>query len=507
MSRIDNADDFLLKFRRVRADYNNIFSRQLQKLRESLAGAPQQDVDREDLNLEAHARVYTVNALLEALNWRMDVQAHEMGPNLVPEAALKSLERGSRRFLDYLGIERDTSVPLLVLESKRPSAELPRIRDVDRDAVHSVTNYSVVVSAGLRGAALALDWNEWLGTLRDYVQSVHTQAGMVPPRVAITNGDWLIVFLDPADAFLADGTIDAAKIVVFAGSVSRHPDVGQAVQSEIESRYTEVFEHLEYHRVLGKTDDVELGALTFHVEGKNVDQMMHGLRLQYDSMQTVYAISPSIHVSPVLLIRSCFGAWVTLKSGQEFMIPHDQEQLAAHLASVGTAAQGLLAQANDRLGTIVPATDLANHFGDATSFDGLKAFRDVSPDTYVVATGNNTHYLLAEPSVPVCPFHDVNASVAQGVGPDVPIYARSVDPRAFFKSGEAHHCAHRQVHVAKASAITAANQELCGLRSGGVGQAFCEIWKVDQYLCCRACAFQSACTKAAAFHLPCHLPD
>ena len=63
-----------------------------------------------------------------------------------------------------------------------------------------------IISAGLGGTALAGVWNEWLETLRDYVQSVTNRPGRAPRRVVMTSGSWLIIFTDPEDSFLAGGS-------------------------------------------------------------------------------------------------------------------------------------------------------------------------------------------------------------------------------------------------------------------------------------------------------------
>jgi len=68
---------------------------------------------------------------------------------------------------------------------------------------------------------------------------------------------------------------------------------------------------------------------------------------------------------------------------------------------------------------------------------------------------------------------------------------------------EPHHCAHRDVISAKGTPITPANRSQCGPRSGRDGQAFCEIWRFEQHLCCRTCAFEEVCLKVAVFQLPC----
>jgi hypothetical protein len=115
---------------------------------------------------------------------------------------------------------------------------------------------------------------------------------------------------------------------------------------------------------------------------------------------------------------------------------------------------------------------------------------------------------VLEPSVPNCPFHDWAACEGAGVASmSAPVVIRSISPRSFFFSREVHHCAHRDVNSAKASAITSANRDRCGPRSGEAGQAFCEIWRFEQHLCCRTCVFEEVCTKADVFRLPCRRPE
>ena len=90
-------------------------------------------------------------------------------------------------------------------------------------------------------------------------------------------------------------------------------------------------------------------------------------------------------------------------------------------------------------------------------------------------------------------------------GPERDIVDRNLEARVrvYIVSGEIYHCAHRDVCSAKASQITVGNRGQCGPRSGQEGQAFCEIWRFEQYLCCRACVFGEVCIKAPAFRLPC----
>jgi hypothetical protein len=170
----------------------------------------------------------------------------------------------------------------------------------------------------------------------------------------------------------------------------------------------------------------------------------------------------------------------------------------------------LLADVNNSLRSEHIALGLETHYADTESFKDLPAVVEIrheegSPASHelLIVTGSNTHYLLAEPTVPDCPYHDWVQSRDAGYEFERAIEIRSVEPRSFFKSRELHHCSHRLVAAAKAEEITAENRDRCGSRSGRNGEAFCEIWRLDEYLCCRSCAFQDVCTKSEVFTLPC----
>ena len=151
---------------------------------------------------------------------------------------------------------------------------------------------------------------------------------------------------------------------------------------------------------------------------------------------------------------------------------------------------------------------ISMHYDSEDGFETLRGVTECGKDEFLVITGDKTHYLLPKPSVPNCPFHDwLRANVAGCASNPGPVIGRSVEPRSFFVSSEPHHCAHRDVNLAKASPITAANKDRCGPRSGQEGRSFCEIWCFEQHLCCRTCTFEEVCTKAAVFRLPCSRPE
>lgn len=500
MSRVRNATEFLRRIRYARQDYLSIYQGQIDEIRARHTENPLRQVQRDvDELLEAHVRIYFVNSFLNALNWRLERSPQDGLPNLMPEAPIASSGEGTIRFLDYLGTESGGGIPLMTVETKRPSSRLPRGQ--------TSVAIAAAVCKGLAGASLGKEWNEWLGTLRDYVRSVRDQCGHAPRRVLLTNGRWLIIFTYPADSFLESGSISPANVKVYREGNDGQPD-------EMEEKYEEIFGLLEHQRILGRIPPLTAGEVGFHLRPELIDRVMHGLRLKYIEDQRLYSVSPMIHVSPVMFLRSRLGTWLLVESRIEEPIPHSAEELSDHLNRIEQVATRLLADINRRLEAAFTCSSLESHYADEESFETLKLltgsrFSDSSrpsSESFVV-TGANTHFLLKDPTVTDCPHHNWANCRRDGVEMGTaPLQIRSTHPRAFFLSGEPHHCAHRDVAAAKASQITPENRELCGLRTGRNFEAFCEIWHFEEQLCCRICAFEEVCTKAQVFTLPCRQP-
>lgn len=487
MSRVRNADEFVILFRKMSEVYRRHFAPTIAMIRQKYVGKPEED--HINSSLEAHERVYLVNAFLAALNWRMDTSPEGSLPDLIPETPILSEERGSIRFLDYLGFERDTKHPLLIIETKRRSVPLPQ-------AWSAATTYSEIVSNGLAGKRLKGKWTNWLNDLRDYVRSARARTGIVPRRVIITNAEWLILFLDPSDAFLEGGTYNPNRILVFRD------------RSEIEDRFSEVFRHLEHQLVLGETPLLTPGDLPSYICPDEVNRIMHGLRIKYIERQKLYEYpAPIISIAPAIFLRSHCGAWLRVEAPpREYELPHRNKDIAQHLITIRRVAQELLFEVNRQLGSSLNPFSLSKHYEDEESFAACPGVVKIGGDEYLVLTGDRTHYIMQRPSIYNCPYHSWDAcnkaGVPHGSGP---ILARSTSPRSFFMSAEIYHCAHRDVGSAKANLISAGNRDRCGSRSGREGQAFCEIWNIEQYLCCGICAFEEICKRAAIFRLPCYL--
>jgi hypothetical protein len=378
----------------------------------------------------------------------------------------------------------------MIVETKRAAITLPSLTG---RAV--VSTRAEVFSRGLGGEALTGDWSTWLlRDLGDYVRSVRDKANGVPARVVITNGDWLVLFSDPADAFLEGGTRTPGQIFVY--------DSLEALAASA----PEVFELLEQSHVVGGLQAASLENLSFCVAAESVHAAMYGLRLLYDKEPGINAPTiPRIKVSPVVFVGSGVGAWVCVQDTRnDYPLPTDGQELPAHLAAVRSAAEELLTQINGQLRTALIPRPIEEHYSDSAAFTALRGVTAQSSDRtrFLLVTGSRTHYLSPVSSVPGCGFHDYAAARNEGVAGDL-VTLRTTNPRSFFQSKELHHCAHRGVKLAKESPVAAMNEQRCGPRSRGLGQAFCEIWEFETHLCCRTCAYETVCTRAEVFHLPC----
>jgi hypothetical protein len=307
-------------------------------------------------------------------------------------------------------------------------------------------------------------------------------------------------FADPTDSFLSSAP-NPQKISVFTYETAE-----DRTRDDFADRYNEIFEFLEHQRVLGETPPLTVGELLFHLTSEEVAGVMHGLRLMYIEKPGLYAVSPIVDVTPIIILRSTHGAWLRVESGREEPMPHHYEQLSDHLHNVRDEANQLFGRINEVLCTDLKSSKLEAHYGNGEMFESLKGVTKLKGkghyDEYLIITGEYKHYVKPEPSVVDCPHHNWGYSNQQSCAEPrlVSIQRRSTNPRSFFITGEEHHCTHRDVSAAKAGPINPYNQDKSGPRSGS---AFCEIWPFEKHLCCRTCVFEEVCTNKPVFKLPC----
>jgi len=505
----ENEADFREKYLALRSDYEAVY-RELVRQNDARF-APRRTDPRAPL--EAHCRQYFVDPFLEALNWRLNT-SDQGAPNAFPESRVASASRGTVLRLDYLGVERGTTTPLMIVETKSPDSAFPRLRQplssqsFERSESRSP---ALVIAAGLKGAALTGNWNEWLSDLRSYVKDIWKGSQIVPTRVVLTNARWLIIFTDPDNSFLHfdehDHRVDDQAILVFQYDRTR---------DEFQSRCQNIFNLLEYRHVVGEAPWIKVIQLRAHIGDERVTRAMHGLWIRHsvDADRRRGEPSPKIRVQPVVLLQLGHDTWLTVETGREppFEVPDESGKLPGHLRAVRKEAFQLLKDINKSLGATITVDEVSNHYRDERSFrilPGVKKLVSHGPtQEFLLVTGKSTHFLKQpERIVSSCKYHDWSNSSKQGCAepPSGPIMLRSAKDRSFFKSTERHHCTHSDVAAIKR--IPASTVGPGRLRSDNPNGRFCEIWPFEQHLCCRTCAFEDACAQERVFTLPCKKVD
>ena len=500
MKRVRNSDDFSTRIRCIHDEYNYNYQPLIEAIRKQYAVDPESiKLEKEKLldnSLERHTRQYVVDRFLKALNWHFETDL----PNLVAEAPVYSIGEKTTRFLDYLGVNENRQKALLIIETKRPNSKLPLPKGNRTGKLPRGESYESLISSSLSdNSQLTEEWQDWLKTLRDYSQSIKVGSGQSPKRVVITNGNWLIIFSNPEDAFNSEFP-NQNNIFIYE------------TWDEIEEKSGEIFKLLEYYEVLGNTPSLSLGELNFHLNPEKLDRAMFGVRLMYLEEPEFYLdSSPRIKVVPIIFIRSINGVWFCVEAQNPKhtkLIPNDSDDLEQHLTEFEQLACDLLNKINEKLETYLTCSSLREHYDDPNLFSELTPVTKINNNRYeefLIVTGKSTHYLTRESTIPNCPYHHWDKSDIEGCATGIHVKRSTTrDPRTIFKTDVEHHCSHRDIMTAKSSKITIQNRDRCGSRSSENQGAFCEIWKFEEHLCCRTCAFEEICTKAEVFRvLPC----
>lgn len=377
---------------------------------------------------------------------------------------------------------------MLIVETKRPSSRLPAI------PAHNKTP-SEIICDGINGKEITGEWAKWLNSARDYFLS--TSQVNPPKRLVITNGEWLVLFLDPLDAFSSESSPAPAKIVVF-------------IEGEIESRCGEIFEHLAYQKVSSFPPPVTPEEIRLYICPNEVESIIHGLHLIYQKERHFSGYcSPLIKVRPIICVKSRTGKWLQVEGRGEYELPDTYSELFNHIDSIDRDAFQLLATVNSNLGLELNPVSLSDHYEDSEQGNALvdvmelAYHRNDNALEYLIITGEEHHYLRRSPSVVDCPFHSLSSPLFNQSTRGIPIFERRADSqaRSFFLSGEKHHCAHQSVFDLKSAPITNQNITRSGYQRVQANRASCKIWPFEQFLCCKVCVFERVCAQFFAF--PC----
>jgi hypothetical protein len=492
MRRFRNHSDFREEIAKIRKSFEDKNSQVLERLQDSLSDAePRPGASRRMAGelLEAHARTYLIDGFLYALNWNVNFSSEPL--SLAPELPVKVTQDSETKFLDYFGFDRETTAPMLIVEAKRPNATLPRgaaTAQYDQNA-----RLRKIVANGLSGREISGPWPRWFDQLRTYCRALEG-AGL--RSVCITNGNWLIIFADPRDAFFTDGPVDQDRIYIYENFGEKY------------RRSDEIFRLLEYYSLAQKLPEIVPGDLPSLLAGCGSARAMHAIQVDYNETSHGYGRQPVVFITPLLFLKAEVGCWLRVGRGgiEPFLLPdgRDSPKLGEHLEDVTRAATSLLTEVAHQLRFQPDLVDLTKHDPE---LEGLAytASCPTGSQTHhqiIVLTGRCTHFFKRRPSVSDCPLHWWAQGKLSGchVG-DVPLHQSSVEQRGFFSDGLDHHCAHRDVLAAKNPHAPGMLQPI-----GAPTGPFCKIWGFERRLCCRTCVFEEVCEAAPTFNLPCRRP-
>jgi hypothetical protein len=514
-----NADEF-------EGELTKLFraSDQMRAVLEQLAPKPNAENERKALQervkfwLECHTRDFCLDHLLASLNWQLspslDPQEYitanlviEQSPDADGRVRIRDeLSERSRR-MDYLGHDRATDEPLVVVEAKRPSVSLPgttpSLASPDaHDAGRVIAKALEKLKAGeeIPKRLLNGDWREAIVQVRNYCRTIKEARNTWPRKAVLSNGDWLINFANPENAFGSDtgAEIQPHLILVFES------------RSRMLQHHTLLWGQLEYS-TLGTVDRrILVGQVGFVADPTMLETCSHGVRVSYTVKSGNFRRAPLLSVSPVLFVRGRGGGFVQVASSFDLEIPIDRDaSITEHIRAVREAGQSLKRQLEDRVlgGRTLDLVTVQSHCADPGALRLRPVVQVLShPDGegFLLLTGEASHFILEADEFANCPHHRFASSRADGVAQQTgPLLESVLDPKSYLIDGSPHHCTHREVFAIKREQVTEANRERCGHRGMVVGGAFCGVWRFEQFLCCRSCVFHPVCVQAQAFSLPC----
>jgi hypothetical protein len=437
--------------------------------------------------LEHLTRRHLIDHLLAGLGWNLS----DMNEQMIEEARVKGEET---LFLDYLGITPRTRVPLVIVEGKawgKPIVGASR-GGLARQGARMQSSYAGLVAIGLQhckegGGAekspVTAEWTEWLQALHDYVLGIYRETGQIVNRVAMCSGQWLVIFRDIEDIFIKAGEVPSQSILVF-------------VDSELVSRSEEIFELLAPSGVVPQL--VRPSRVPSYCSAADVSRLFRAIWVTRKDDLAHFQSRPQLIINAALVLERSDGVLLTILDDQlpPSRVPYDYMQLGAHIDEVAGLSEQLLQRTRTETGVALDPSAVNAFPGFRTAesaalprvagrlVDLLEPWRK-RPNEYLLVLGTETHFLRRTPEVSSCGFHDWIICRTHGENQGAsPILAPSVEPKAFFYSGQPHHCAHRTIHDRRANR--------------------CQIDAFDDFLCCRACTLQSFCwTEAEVRQLPC----
>lgn len=480
--------------------------------------------------LECHTRNFLVDHILSALNWNFkpdfDVNRY-IEQNIVieqdPGMGLKDPGYSLSKKLDYLGYESQSNRALLAVEAKgirmrlsgspapEASPDAHPLGAIICESLSHIRGDKDTTDHRQNDGPLIAEWMNAIRQIRNYCLRIYQATTEWPTRAVLTNGDWLILFRNPGDCFNQYQTtpLRISEILVFES------------QSVLISRCELLWQLIEYG-VLSKNElSIGVGEIRSFVDTDEIESCSFGLHLLYQSEQAIdEPNSPLIKISPRIFLRGKSGGIIQIKMRNQEVVPGGGSNLdlQKHL----NIFRDMSRQFKSHIETTafdnreLPVVSVIEH---CASIDALRIrplseriSTDRSREEYIFFTGAEHHYLKADDASKLCDFHCHKVATSLNMATQTQTFVLpTTDPRSYFLDNREHHCRHEYVEQNKSVLVTVQKNPATGQngnkkfghRSREVGSAFCLIWPIENYLCCRTCTFHPVCDKAETYSLPC----
>lgn len=470
------------------------FKSDLERLVEQMQAAENQSAPKgykgevEAATLEHDVRKFFLDRLLVHLGWKLE-------QSVVEEARVKADET---LFIDYLGVHADTRLPIFILEAK--SWESPLISPARSSGKNrSKVDFPQLVADTLNHiksnstspAPAIVDWVKWLIQLRDYVVNLRTQSDHLVTRVAISSGQWIVIFTDPESAFVSAETVPSHTILVFKSD-------------EFVAESDQLYGHLSQDQLaLVVPSPLRPSQLLAYVSANTVRSLFRALWVRWEeSGSDRFTTFPTILLYPMLLVERTDGALLEVgaRSASPLIVPADPSEIARHVKDMEGQSDSLLAMVISQLGcSFVPS--------EATLFVGFKSTplrgelgglrvqantekrllvrpRHDKANEFLMVTGKVAHFITIASGFEHCIGHDWGDCKRAGVQVGThPVTHASAFDRAYFGSGAVHHCSHQEIHDKR--------------------RTHCHLAAFETFFCCRTCAFHDSCWPNSVSTLPC----
>jgi hypothetical protein len=461
-------------------------------------------IERAD-ELEAHARLHLIDGVLQTLGWSVtpNVDVFErFTQNMSIELSLRPPDAVYAKRLDYFGFDSQTRASLLAVESKGPDLVMPASGAPLSPTDHPWISELLAVArsnGGLRTPVTHLSgsWVKDVHQLADYVRRiVRTPGTTMPRRALLTNGTWYVVFAEPA--------------VMLPGAQRKEgPDIYVFDSQDAVLRHLPTFcELLAYSSLALPLPTIPSGAIRSHIDPTRIHRTANAIHLFHARHPRANHQVPYMEVKPLLLLIDTEGRVCAVHgSSVHRPVPVNKDELGLHLQQMADDTAALRQEVSAFLAAqLPPASPMVDLFRDGRSLLTWQAVSlcleptDPPGERFHVLTGESTHFLVSPGTFAGCDGHAFGRLLTRTKAAlQSPVLASSLTPRSFFTDDQPHHCQHTDINASRRAVLADPTQQAGDLAYVPVGDPVCFMLPIDEYLCCRGCAFQAVCVNSPTF--------